>query len=401
MKRTVSLLLGAATLAAAMVTGAQAADPIKVGEVNSYKRLPAFLDPYRNGWQMALDEINAAGGVLGRKIEVIARDDNGKPGNSVKIAQELVSRDGVALLAGGFFSHIGLALADFAKQKKILFIAGEPLADALVWENGNRYTFRLRPSTYMQAAMLADEAAKLKAKRWATVAPNYAYGKDAVAAFKKALSAKRPDIEWVNSQWPALFKIDAGATVSALEQSKPDAIYNVLFGGDVLKFAREGKLRGLFKGRTVVGLLTGEPEYLDPMKNETPEGWIVTAYPWDTIDTPAHKKFVADYRKRFNDYPRTGSLVGYNLMQSIAAAIRKAGKTDTEALVKAMEGLEVTQSPSGPFTYRKIDHQATMGAWVGKTALKDGKGVVVDWKYLDGKDFLPPDAEVAKMRPAN
>jgi len=249
--------------------------------------------------------------------------------------------------------------------------------------------------------MLADEAAKLKAKRWATVAPNYAYGKDAVAAFKKALSAKRPDIEWVNSQWPALFKIDAGATVSALEQSKPDAIYNVLFGGDVLKFAREGKLRGLFKGRTVVGLLTGEPEYLDPMKNETPEGWIVTAYPWDTIDTPAHKKFVADYRKRFNDYPRTGSLVGYNLMQSIAAAIRKAGKTDTEALVKAMEGLEVTQSPSGPFTYRKIDHQATMGAWVGKTALKDGKGVVVDWKYLDGKDFLPPDAEVAKMRPAN
>ena len=401
MKRALSILLGAATLAAAVGTAVQAADPIKIGEVNSYKRLPAFLDPYRNGWQMALDEINAAGGVLGRKIEVIARDDNGKPGNAVKIAQELVSRDGVALLAGGFFSHIGLALADFAKQKKVLFIAGEPLADALVWAKGNRYTFRLRPSTYMQAAMLAEEAAKLKAKRWATVAPNYAYGKDAVAAFRKVLSAKRPDIEWVNSQWPALFKIDAGATVRALEQSKPDAIYNVLFGGDVLKFAREGKLRGLFKGRTVIGLLTGEPEYLDPMKAETPEGWIVTAYPWDTIDTPAHKKFVADYQKRYNDYPRTGSLVGYNLMQSIAAVIRKAGKTDTEAMVDAMEGLEVTQSPSGPFTYRKIDHQATMGAWVGKTALKDGKGVVVDWKYLDGKDYLPPDAEVAKMRPAN
>jgi branched-chain amino acid transport system substrate-binding protein len=396
-----SISLGVAFAAAVLVTGAQAADPIRVGEINSYKRLPAFLDPYRNGWQMALDEVNAAGGVLGRKIEVIARDDNGKPGNAVKIAEELVSRDKVALLAGGFFSHIGLALTDFAKQKKVLFIAGEPLADALVWAKGNRYTFRLRPSTYMQAAMLAEEAAKLKATKWATVAPNYAYGKDAVAAFKQVLSAKRPDIQWVNSQWPALFKIDAGATVRALEQSRPDAIYNVLFGGDLLKFAREGKLRGLFRNRTVVGLLTGEPEYLDPMKSETPEGWIVTAYPWDTIDTPKHRKFVADYRKRYNDYPRTGSLVGYNLMLSIAAVIRKAGNTETESLVDAMEGLKIASSPSGPFMYRKIDHQATMGAWVGRTKVKDGKGVVVDWKYRDGKNYLPSDADVAKMRPAN
>jgi len=401
MRRAFSTLFGAALGIAVLATGVQAADPIRIGEVNSYKRLPAFLDPYRNGWQMALEEINAAGGVLGRQLEVIARDDDGKPGNAVKIAQELVSRDKVALLAGGFFSHIGLALADFAKQKKILFIAGEPLADALVWEKGNRYTFRLRPSTYMQAAMLAEDAAKMPGKRWATVAPNYAYGKDAVAAFKKVLSAKRPDIEWVNSQWPALFKIDAGATVRALEQSKPDGIYNVLFGGDVLKFAREGKLRGLFKGRTVVGLLTGEPEYLDPMKAETPVGWIVTAYPWDSIKTPEHMKFVADYRKRFNDYPRTGSLVGYNLMLSIAAAVRKAGKTDTETLVDAMEGLTVAQSPSGPFSYRKIDHQATMGAWIGRTAVKDGKGVVVDWTYRDGKDYLPPDSEVRKLRMAN
>jgi len=401
MRRILSVLLGAATLTVVLAAGAQAGDIIKIGEVNSYKRLPAFLNPYRNGWRMALDEINAAGGVRGHKLVVVSRDDNGKPGSAVKIAQELVSRDKVALLAGGFFSHIGLALADFAKRQKVLFIAGEPLADAIVWAKGNRYTFRLRPSTYMQASMLAEEAAKLKARRWATIAPNYAYGKDAVAAFKKVLGAKRPDIKWVNSQWPALFKIDAGSTVRALEQSKPDAIFNVLFGGDVLKFVREGKLRGLFNGRTVVGLLTGEPEYLDPMKAETPEGWIVTAYPWASINTPAHRKFVADYRKRYNDYPRTGSLVGYNLMLSIAAAIGKARNTDTESLVNAMEGLTIAKSPSGPFTFRKIDHQGTMGAWVGRTTLKDGKGVVVDWKYRDGKDYLPSDAEVSKLRPGN
>ena len=387
-------------MAAGLATTTVTAQTIKIGEINSYKRLPAFLVPYRNGWQLALDEINSRGGVLGKQLEVISRDDGGKPGNAVKIAEELVSRNKVALLAGGFFSHIGLALTDFAKQKKVLYVAGEPLSDALVWAKGNRYTFRLRPSTYMQAAMLAEQAAKLPGRRWVTVAPNYAYGKDAVKAFKKVLSAKRPDIQWVGEQWPKLFKINAGETVRALDKARPDGIFNVLFGGDLAKFVREGKLRGLFKGRTVVGLLTGEPEYLDPLKSEAPEGWIVTGYPWEAITTAAHKKFVTAYRKRYNDYPRTGSIVGYNLMLSIAAAIKKAGSTKTDALILAMEGLEIKSSPSGPFSFRKIDHQGAMGAWVGRTALKGGKGVMVDWTYRDGAKYLPPDSEVRKLRPA-
>ena len=156
----------------------------------------------------------------------------------------------MALISGSLFSHIGLALTSYAGQKKKLYIAAEPLADALVWAKGNRYTFRLRPSTYMQAAMLAEEAAKNPAKRWATIAPNYAYGKDAVAAFKKVLKAKRPDVEFVSEQWPGLFKIDAGAEVQALEAAKPEGIYNVTFGGDLAKFVREGKLRGLLCATT-------------------------------------------------------------------------------------------------------------------------------------------------------
>src|SRR5690606_27132785 len=150
MKDIRRVILAAAALATAGSIGTAAAQDIRIGEINSYARMPAFLDPYRNGWEMALDEINAAGGVtMGgtqRKLVVIARDDGGKPGNAVKIAEELVSRENVDLLSGGFLSNIGLALADFAKQKKVLYLAGEPLSDALVWENGNRYTFRLRPS---------------------------------------------------------------------------------------------------------------------------------------------------------------------------------------------------------------------------------------------------------------
>jgi len=391
---TVSMLL------AGMVSSAPAADTIKIGEIQTYSKLTNFTFPYRNGWQLALEEINNAGGVLGKKIEVISRDDAGKPGTAVTVAEELVRKDKVSLLMGTFFSHVGLAVTDFAKRNKVLFVAAEPLSDAVVWAKGNRYTFRLRPSTYMQAAMLAEGAAKNPAKRWATIAPNYAYGKDAVKSFKKVLKAKRPDVEFVAEQWPALFKINAGAEIQALADAKPEAIYNVTFGGDLAKFVREGKLRGFFDNVYVVSLLTGEPEYLDPLKGEAPEGWLVTGYPWYDIKDPVHVKFVEAYQKKFNDYPRTGSIVGYNTMMTVYHMLKKAGSTDTETMVEAMEGLTF-DSIVGPISYRKIDHQSTMGAYVGLTALKDGKGVMVDWQYADGKDYLPSDAEVMKMRPKN
>jgi branched-chain amino acid transport system substrate-binding protein len=250
----------------------------------------------------------------------------------------------------------------------------------------------------MQAAMLVEEAAKLPAKRWATVAPNYEYGQSAVASFKELLKAKRPDVEFVAEQWPALGKLEAGSTVQALAAAKPDAIFNVTFGADLTKFVREGNLRGLFENRAVVSMLTGEPEYLDPLKDETPPGWIVTGYPWDQIKNPTHDKFVESYRKRYGDNPRLGSVVGYTTFMSIAEAIRKAGSTDPEKLIKAFRGLAV-QTVFGPITFRALDQQSTFGAFVGRLELKGDKGAMVNWRYVDGRDYMPPDAAVKKRRP--
>ncbi len=387
-----------ALLALLLIAEPAGAQTIKIGEINSYSAQPPFTLPYRNGWQLFVDEVNGAGGVLGKKLEVISRDDGGKPADAVTFANELVSRDGVVLIAGTFLSNIGLAVGDFAKQNKVLFIAAEPLSDAVTWAKGNKYTYRLRPSTYMQSAMLADEAAKLPAKRWALVAPNYEYGQSAIANFKKLLFAKRPDVVFVGEQLPALGKLEAGPTVQALESYQPEAIFNATFGGDLIKFVREGSTRGLFKGREVVSLLSGEPEYIDPMKDEAPQGWIVTGYPWYAIQTPAHRKFVQAYQAKYNDYPRMGSVVGYATFQTVAAVLKKAGSTDTEKLLAAMNGLTI-ESPIGPVTFRPSDHQGTMGAFVGRTAVKDGKPVMVDWKYADGAKYLPSPEEVAKLRP--
>jgi branched-chain amino acid transport system substrate-binding protein len=392
------LLAAAAGLA--LSAGVQAQAVLKIGEINSYKAQPAFLEPYRKGMQLAVDEANAAGGVLGRKVELITRDDNATPGDAVRAAEELLARERVDLLTGSFLSHIGLALSDFAKQKKVFFLASEPLTDKIVWESGNRYTFRLRTSTYMQVAMLMPEAAAMKKKRWALVYPNYEYGQSAVASFKKLLKAAQPDVEFVAEQAAPLGKVDAGSVVQALADAKPDAIFNVLFAADLAKFVREGNTRGLFKGVEVVSLLTGEPEYLDPLKEETPNGWLVTGYPWSSINTPEHNAFRSAYEAKFKDYPRLGSVIGYATIKSLLEGVKKAGSTDTEKMIAAFRGLKVS-TPFGAVTYRPEDHQSTMGAYVGRTKNEGGKGVMVDARYMDGARFLPPPAEVKKLRPAD
>src|SRR5512134_126064 len=373
--------------------------PIRIGEINSYSTIPQFTVPYRMGWQLAVDEANGAGGLLGRRVEVVSRDDAGKPEDAIRLATELVSSEKVALLAGTFLSNVGLAVADFALRSKVLFVAAEPLTDAMVWEKGNRFTFRLRPSTYMQSAMLVDEAAKLPAKRWAIIAPNYEYGQSAVTSFKALLKARRSDVEFVAEQWPALGKLEAAGTVQALIAARPEAIFNVTFGADLPRLVREGNLRGLFPRVPVVSLLSGEPEYLDVLKDETPKGWIVTGYPWDQIATAEHSKFFNAYYRRFSDTPRLGSVVGYSTFTAIFEALKKAKSTDTEKLISALRGLE-WMTPFGPVAFRAADHQSTMGAYVGKLDLRGGKGTMVDWRYADGKDYLPSEAEAAKRRPS-
>jgi branched-chain amino acid transport system substrate-binding protein len=391
-------LLAFGALAVAWTFPASAQDTVKVGELNSYKSQPAFLEPYKRGLDLAIEEINRGGGVLGRKLEVISRDDGGNPGDAVRVAEELVTREGVTALAGTFLSNVGLSVTEYAGKNKVFFLAAEPLTDKITWQNGNKYTYRLRSSTYMQVAMLMPDIVAAQKKRWALVYPNFEYGQSAVAALKSMLMAKQPGVEFVTEQATPLGKIDAGAVAQAVDDAKPDGIFNVLFGADLAKFVREGNTRGVFKDRFVASLLSGEPEYLDPLKDEAPTGWVVTGYPWYAITTPEHKAFLAAYQARFNDYPRLGSVVGYVTIKSLAAGIAKAGGTDPEKLADAFAGLKV-DSPFGPFSFRASDHQATMGAYVGKTALKDGKPIMVDFKYIDGGAVLPSDAEVKKLRP--
>ena len=130
-RRTIMKAAALAAVAAPSIARGQGA-AIRIGEINSYTAQPAFLAPYRNGWNLAIEEANAAGGVNGRRLETVFRDDAGKPEDAVRFAGELLAAEKVDLLSGGFLSNVGLAIADFANQNKRLYVASEPLSDALV-----------------------------------------------------------------------------------------------------------------------------------------------------------------------------------------------------------------------------------------------------------------------------
>ncbi|MBN9064469.1 MAG: twin-arginine translocation pathway signal protein [Rhizobiales bacterium 65-9] len=396
-----SLVAGAV---AASAWGGQAASaqdaPVRIGELNSYSRMAAFCLPYRNAMQLAVEEINAQGGLksLGaRKFEIVFRDDGSTPGDAVRAAEELLTRENAAFIAGGFLSNVGLALADLANQRKTLYVATEPLTDALTLAQGNPYTFRIRPNTYMQTRMLVDAVKDKGVKRWAIVAPNYEYGTSAAAAFKRLMTAAVPGFEVVVEQFPALGKVEPGPVVGALAQARPDGIFNVLFGADLPAFVREGNNRGLFEKRLVASLLTGEPEYLLPLGDETPEGWIVTGYPADQIKDGPHGKFIAAYTAKFNEAPRCGSLLGYVSAHIMRDLIEKAGSTESGKLIAAFNDATF-DSILGPIRMRGLDHQSTFGAWVGETTLNGRTPAMKNWKYVSGEAYLHPEDEVKAVR---
>jgi branched-chain amino acid transport system substrate-binding protein len=392
------LACACALLLSAVAARADGPAPIKIGEINSYTGPAAvFTQSYRKGFDMAVDEVNQAGGVLGRPLQVIYRDDSFSPAEGVRQARELIDNEKVDLLAGTFFSPIALAISSVATQSKMFFLAAEALSDKLTWQQGSRYVFRIRNPTYELVNMIASKAAAFSCTKWAILSSPDDAAKDTVANFKAFMAKLRPDVTYVGTQMVVAGQANAGATIDGLERMDAQCVFNTVFGADLFAIMREGNTRGFWQDVKVVSTLAGEPEYLDPLKTDTPVGWWVTGYPWSQDDRPEHKKFRDDFEARYHDYPRLGALIAYTTVKALAAGIARAGSTDTEKLIVAFKGLQF-DTPVGRLTMRD-DHTSTLGSWIGQLAIKDGKGVMVNWTYLDGADYLPPLDVALKMRP--
>ncbi len=390
----------AVAVSLALPLTAGAAEPIRIGEINSQGRASSAGQAYRNGLALALEQVNESGGIHGRPLQLITRDDQGDADQAARNARELVSKEHVEVLTGTMLSDVALAVAREAARSKTVLVVGDALSDAITLDKGNRYTFRVRPSTYMLAAMLAEQAARMPGRRWAMVAPNYEYGQSAVASFKMLLKQARPDVEFVSDQWPAMGKIKADDVVRAIRQSRPDAIFNATFGEDLQKFVQAGNRQQLFNGVRVVSMSSAGAQSLDPSQSEAIRDWVAVGYPWDQINTPEHQRFLEAYLKKFSERPQLSAVLGYSTMMAIAGGLKKSEGGDGEVLLESLRGLHWS-SPLGELSLRALDQQSTMGAFIGLVSQKDGRSTMREWRYLDGTAYLPPPTYVRGRRPAS
>jgi branched-chain amino acid transport system substrate-binding protein len=392
------LVLAMAGLSALLVPSAAVAQKtVKVGFPMILSGPGAlFGEPALKGAQMYVDELNAKGGVLGLKIELIPRDTKGNADEAVRVSRELILKDNVDFLVGTLTSAEGPAVSTIAKENKIVFIAPIPKTDQLTAPaNLHPYVFRTASNTTIEGRTAAEIIAKWPVKRIATIAPDYAYGQDVAKAFVEHIKKIKPDVEIVDQQWPKLGEADYTSFINAQMGKKPEAVFSGLWGGHFLTFVKQAKPLKYFDFINYNFLAGGEGGSIEStrtMGDDYPVGiWgnAYDAFNWEGAPA-AHK----DYMERIKaftkqDPPSSWPVTGYIAMQMLVEAIKKADSTDNDKVAAALKGLTV-DTPIGKQTIRAKDHQANRGQLWGKT-VKDAKypfAVMKDIIYIDPAPFM-------------
>ena len=353
-------------------------------------------EPSLKGAQMFVEEINAKGGVLGRKIELVVRDTKGNADEAVRVARDLILRENVDFLVGTLTSAEGPAVSPVAKENKVVFVVPVVKTDVLTKpENLHPYIFRTASNTTIEGRTAAEILAKWKVKRVATMSPDYAFGQDVTRAFVEHLKKIRPDIEIVDQQWPKLGEADYTPFINAQMAKKPEAIFSSLWGGHFVTFAKQAKPLRYYESVQYNVLAAGEAGAIETAKSmgdDYPFG--VTANAYDAFNweegPAAHKEYIRKLKVYLKEeHPSSWPITGYIGMQILTEAIKKAGSTDSEKVSKAMMGLTV-DTPIGKQTIRGKDQQANRAQFWGKMT-KDPKypfAVMTPPVYIDPAPFM-------------
>jgi branched-chain amino acid transport system substrate-binding protein len=393
MLRILTMLL-ALVLATPLAASAQ--KPIKVGFPMILSGPGAlFGEPASKGAQMYVDEINAKGGVLGRKLELVPRDTKGNADEAVRVSRELILKENVDFLVGTLTSAEGPAVSVVAKENKVVFIAPIPKTDQLTAPDKlHPYVFRVAANTTMEGRSAAEIVAKWPVTKVATISPDYAYGQDVTKSFVEHLKKIKPSVQIVDQQWPKLGEPDYTPFINAQMAKKPDAVFSSLWGGHFVNFAKQAKPLGYFdavKYNVIAVGEAGSPESTKAMGKDYPVGiWgnSYDAFYWG--ESAAHREYVARLSKYLKDeYPSSWAIQGYTGMQFLAEAIKKAGSTDSDKVAKALLGLTI-DTPIGKQTIREKDHQANRGQLYGKTVMdpKYPFAIMKPVEYVDPSKFM-------------
>jgi branched-chain amino acid transport system substrate-binding protein len=353
----------------------------------------------KKGAQLAIDEINAAGGFLGRKVEGYFEDSTGKPDVALRAIRKLVYQDKVDFLVGLDSSGVAKSVVPSIPQMKTPLIITHAATPDVTGSVCNRYVFRISLNLAQNVKTAALLAAQTKAKKWTTIGPDYAFGHQSWEYFQKYLKQVKPDATFLPKDkvaFPPFKTTDFSSYITKVMQSKPDGVLVSLWGGNLIDFVRQGKEMGFFNGDfTVLATLGAAVEVLSALGDKMPEGiWVGTRYWFLANDSALNKKFVKAYHDRYKNYPSYNAHGAYGAVYTYKAAVEKAGKVDREAVIDALAGLSI-ELPVGRITIRPEDHQAVTDACWGKTAADSAYPfrILKPFKIFKGADITRPVSE--------
>lgn len=379
----------------------QAADPIKVGIVDSYSGPPStYTNDVKDGFKLAMDQINAKGGVLGRQMTFVTRDDKFKVDLGLSAAKELVMREKVDLLVGTINSAVALAISDLAKKEKIPFLATYSKSSNITGAKGHKYVFSMNENTEMAGKAAAVGLAKLPYVNYWIAGDDYEYGHAIADGVWENLKKIKPDVKLLGKSWWKVGEPDFTPYITSILSAKPDAVIIATGGAGCVPFLKAAKATG-FNERVPFFMHTAtELSTLRPLGLDAPEGVIGTSnYYFYYPETPENKAFVEEYQKAYGKQPSFGSLIGWFTAQFIAKAYEKAGKVDPEKFAEALSGLTI-DSPIGKLTVRAEDNQVMLPMFMGKT--KKGQSgdflIATDIVTIPAKELMPSVEDIKKAR---
>ena len=378
-----------------------AAGEIKVGIVDTYSGpASSYCNDVLDGFKLAVDKVNARGGVLGNKLTFVTRDDKFKVDLGLTSAKELIMRENVNVLMGTINSAVSLAVSDLAKKEKIPFIVTYGKSSAITGAKGHKFVFNMNENTEMVGKAAAVGLAKRPFVKYWIAGDDYEYGHAVADGVWNHLKKIKPDVQLMGQSWWKVGEPDFTPYITSILSAKPDAVIVATGGAGCIPFLKAAKNTGFNEKVPIFMHTATELSTLRPLGLDAPEGVIGTSnYYFYYPETPENKAFVDEFKKAYNRYPSFGSLIGWYTANFIAKAYEKAGKVDSEKFVEALSGLTIN-TPIGDLTVGKHDNQLMLPMFMGVTKKVPGFDFLIasDIVTIPAAELVSTPEEIRKAR---
>ncbi len=365
-----SVLVAILILSAGVSLVAAQDKPIKLGAMFiSSGPLGGYGINGKRAIEMAITEINADGGVLGRNMEAVLGDTKLKPENAVELAEKFINEDKVDFLMGPTSSKVAMSLSEVARKHKTILVVTQSATDALTGAKFNPYLFSTLSNAMMHSRAGAHLMAGKPFKRWMCVGPDYNYGHSSWKMFRERLQQLRPDVEIVGETFPKIMSKDYEAFIDEVAKAKPDAVWCPLWGNDAVRFIKQAKEKGLFDSIAFAFPVGAALETMIPVGKDMPEGiYMSSRYFFTTPHSARNEAFVASYKEQYGEYPDYMAQETYAGVYFLKAAIERAASADADKIIAAVEEHPFAwETPEGWKIIRKEDHQAVEDVIWGET----------------------------------